>query len=289
MRATAHRREQIALAQARRSAYPDAVELLYLAWTDYNAARSEADLDRASARFEAVLSKDPTSVFARVGRSVACLQTFNRLHSAAPDVCLDVCERQIRELYAMAPENLDAMQAMGGLLTWRGKPDEAMFLLRKSLEFAPSHRMGSAMMASVLVKQGRFDEAAPYIRTTREWAERRTEHGLSDQRRQAYFYQLFADAAFLQGREDEAAAWLRRWAAEMPDNGRPYLMLAAIDALHDRADEAGVNMARHRELLPRSTVRYVGMLYPTPNPQAIADRRARLIDGLRKAGLPEGA
>ena len=38
--------------------------------------------------FEAVLRKDPTSVFARVGRSVACLQIFSRLHSAAPEVQL---------------------------------------------------------------------------------------------------------------------------------------------------------------------------------------------------------
>ena len=74
----------------------------------------------------------------------------------------------------------------------------------------------------------------------------------------------------------------------MPDNGRPYLMLAALDALQDRGEEARANMARHRELLPRSTVRYVGMLYPLPSPEAIQAARARLLEGARKAGLPEG-
>jgi len=288
-RALVHRREAVVLAQAQRPGHqPNGVELLYMAWNDYNLAASEADLERAGARFQDVLRIDPTSVFARVGRSVVCLQMFTRLHSASPVERLDTCERLIRELYARAPENLDAMQAMAGLLTWRGKADEAIWLLRKSLELSPLHRMGNPMMASVLVKQGRFDDAAPYMETTRSWAERRTEHGPSDKRRQAYIYQLFADAAFLQGRDGEAREWLRRWAAEMPDNGRPYLMLAAMDALQDRGEEARANMARHRELLPRSTVRYVGMLYPLPSSEAIQTARARLLDGARKAGLPEG-
>lgn len=290
VRAFANRRDEIALVRARRpDQQPDAAGLLHLAWNDYNLARTEADLERAIDRFEAVLRKDPTSVFARVGRSVACLQIFSRLHSAAPEVQLGACERQIRELYEKAPENVDAMQAMAGLLSWRGKPDEAVWLLRKSLELSPLHRMGNAMMSSVLVKQGRFDEAAPYIEITRTWAERRSEHGPSDQRRQAYYYQLFAETAFFQGHDDECRAWLRRWAAEMPDNGRPYLMLAALDALDDRGEEARANMARHRELLPRSNLRYVAMLYPGSAPESILVRRARLLDGIRKAGLPEGA
>ena|SRR5438874_789440 len=140
----------------------------------------------------------------------------------------------------------------------------------------------------MLVKQGRFDEAAPYIEVTQSQAERRNEHGPADLRRQAYFYQLFVDTAFLQGRDDESYAWLRRWAAEMPDNGRPYLMLAAIDSLHGRDEQAKVNMARHREILPRSTVRYVERLYRSSN-STVIEQRTRLLEGLRKAGLPEGA
>ena len=111
LRAMVHRREEIVLTQAQRPGHqPNGVELLYMAWNDYNLAVSEADLDRAGARFEEVLRIDPTSVFARVGRSVVCLQMFTRLHSASPAERLDTCERLIQELYARAPENLDAMQ-----------------------------------------------------------------------------------------------------------------------------------------------------------------------------------
>jgi DNA-binding winged helix-turn-helix (wHTH) protein/tetratricopeptide (TPR) repeat protein len=288
VRAMLNRRDEIILARARQPGHrPDDVELLYLAWNDYNTASTENDLDRASTRFDAVLGHDPTSVFARVGLSVSCLQVFTRLYSVSPRTTLSQCEKRVRDLYARAPGNPDAMQAMAFMLHVSGRPDDGIWLLQKSLEIAPLHRMGNALMASVLAKQGRFEDAEPYLELTRSWSERRTEHGPSDERRQSYFYQLFADVAFLQGRDDEAYRWLARWAAEMPDNGRPYLMLAAIDALHGRNDEAKAHMARHRELLPKSTMRYVEMLYPSSNPAIIA-QRDRLITGLRMAGLPQG-
>jgi hypothetical protein len=119
-------------------------------------------------------------------------------------------------------------------------------------------------------------------------AERRREHGVSDWRRQAFFYQLFADKAALQGHDDESREWLLRWNAEYPDDGRPYLMLAAIDALNGRDEQAKSNMARHRQLLPRSNLKYVAMLYPTANP-AVMNARAQPARGMRRAGFRRGS
>jgi DNA-binding winged helix-turn-helix (wHTH) protein/tetratricopeptide (TPR) repeat protein len=288
-RAMANRRDEIILARARQPAHqPDAVELLLMAWSDFYLAKTEADLARASTRFEAVLQKDPTSVYARAGLSVVCLNNFTRLFSASPRTTLTACEQQIRELYAKAPEHSDAMAMQAYVLHAQGRSDEALWLLRKALDLLPRDRAANFYMAMVLVKEGRFDEAAPYLEFSRTLSERRREHGPSDRRRQAYFYQLFADTAFLQGRDDESYGWLARWAAEMPDDGRPLLMLAAIDSLHGREEQAKSNMARHRELLPRTTLRYVEMLYPTSSPAVLA-QRVRLLEGMKKAGLPEGA
>jgi predicted Zn-dependent protease len=107
------------------------------------------------------------------------------------------------------------------------------------------------------------------------------------QRRQQWLRQTVADLAFAQGRDDEAYEILRTWAAESPNNGRPYLMLAAIDALHGRMAAATANMTKHRKMLPLSNVAYVVMTYPSTDPGFLA-QRARLVEGLRKAGLPEG-
>jgi len=261
VRAMVDRRNAIILARARQPGHqPDAMELLHLAWDDYWLAKTETDLARASARFEAVLQQDATSVSARFGRSVSCYRTFSHLFSPAPLLTLAECERQIRELYSRAPESTDTLQAMGPLLQTLGKPEQAVWLLRKSIDLSPSDRTTNQLMAMVLVKEGRFEEAAPYLEFTRLMAERRREHGVSDHRRQAFFYQLFSDKAVLQGHEEESRAWLLRWSAEYPHDGRPYLTLAAIDAVNGRIEEAKSNMARHRQLVPRSNLRYVEML-----------------------------
>ena len=65
------------------------------------------------------------------------------------------------------------------------------------------------------------------------------------------------------------------------------IALAAIDALRGRDEQAKSNMARHRQLLPRSNLQYVALVYRASNPAAIAVR-ARLLEGMRRAGLPEG-
>ena len=64
-------------------------------------------------------------------------------------------------------------------------------------------------------------------------------------------------------------------------------MLAAIDALHGRMAAAAANMTKHSQMVPLSNIAYVVMTYPSTDPGFLA-QRARLVEGLRKAGLPEG-
>ena len=106
-------------------------------------------------------------------------------------------------------------------------------------------------------------------------------------RRRQWLVQSMAYSAFAQGKDDEAYGILTKWAAEFPNNGRPYLMLAAIDALHGRDAAAAANMTKHRQMLPLSSISYVVLTYPSTDPNFLG-QRARLIDGLRKARLPEG-
>lgn len=283
------KRDEIILARARRPGHdPSAVELMQLAWSDYNLAKNEADYMRAASLFEAVLLKDPESFHARFGRTLSCFRAFSRLYSPSPDERLAACERLAHELYSFAPERADAMHMMASVLRYRGHSEEALWLMRKSLKLEPRHRTGNAAIAAMLVHAGRFEEAAPYIEYTHTLAELQKEHGPADNRRQAAYYLLFADNAFLQGRDDEAYAWMRRMAAELPGWAAPYAMLAAIDALHGRDEDARAHMARHRALVPHSTVRYIQRLYPSSDPAVIAHRE-RLLEGLRKAGLPEGS
>jgi hypothetical protein len=98
---------------------------------------------------------------------------------------------------------------------------------------------------------------------------------------------LFADRELPQGHDDKSREWVLRSTAEFPEDGGPYLTLAAIDALQGRSEQAKSDMARRRPLPPRSSLGYVEILYRTSNPAVIA-QRTRPLDGMRRAGLPEG-
>jgi DNA-binding winged helix-turn-helix (wHTH) protein/Flp pilus assembly protein TadD len=289
VRVMGNRRDEIILAQARRPGHePDALELVHLGWNELYLSKTDADIWHADAFFEEALRKDPTSFLASLGVASTCQGHFVRLYSARPGQDLAACEQRIARLFASAPENPEAMNAAAFVLLVHGRVDEAELLLRKSLKLSTAPRVGNRLMALVLIREGRFDEAAPYLESMRSWAERGREHGLVDHRMQAANYEVLAEAAFLRGDDDQAYGWLHRWATEMPLNGKPYLMLAAIDALKGRAEQAQAEMKRHRELLPHSNMGYVAMLYP-PSTPATAVQAARLLEGMRKAGLPEGA
>jgi DNA-binding winged helix-turn-helix (wHTH) protein/Flp pilus assembly protein TadD len=287
MRAMWLRRDEIILAAARQPGHrPDALELLIIGWNELNMAATDADVRRADSRFEAVLQEDPAAFAALIGRATACAHRITRLFSAAPRDELAACEQRARQLLASAPEDPDAMHMLAQVLMLQGRLDEAAPLARKSIALSPLNRSSNLVMAMVLVRQGRFDEARRPLEITRTWAERVQEHGPADHRRQSTIYQLFADAAFLRSRDDESEQWVRRWLAEMPDDGRPYLMLAALDALKGRDDEAREHMKRHRELRPRSTAAYAAMMYASADP-AISAQRKRIVEAMKRAGLPD--
>jgi hypothetical protein len=66
-----------------------------------------------------------------------------------------------------------------------------------------------------------------------------------------------------------------------------HAVLAAIDALRSRDEQAAAEMATYRRLMPKATVTSYDEYRPSTFPAFLA-QRARLYEGLRKAGLPQG-
>ncbi|MBO9647816.1 MAG: tetratricopeptide repeat protein [Variovorax sp.] len=256
----------------------DPVDAIVLGWRDVDRG-SQEDLQSARHRFEFAANADPNSVKASTALGVAHLLNFYYFYSDAPRAELDLTEKALKHALDLAPDNTENLVAWAEMLMLRQKPDDAFWVWRRALEASPEDQNAHLRLASALLRQGRYAEAAEHIGQVTELR--------PYQRRQQWFSQTLADLAFAQEHDDEAYAILRNWAAESPNNGRPYLMLAAIDALHGRTDAAKANMAKHRQMVPLSNVAYVVLTYPSTDPDFLA-QRARLIDGLRKAGLPEG-
>ena len=256
------------------------VDALALGWDELDRSNTKGELESARLRFEFAAAADPRSVEASAGLGLAHLLEFDDFHSASPAEKLDVAEKALKRALELGPDDPMILAAWADMLLLRQKPDEAFWVWRKALEISPEHGNAQVRLASALVKQGRFSEAEEHVGK-----------GIDFQpfqlRRRQWLAQSLADLAFAQGKDDEAYEILKKWTAESPNNGRPYLMLAAIDALHGRDAAAATNMTKHRQMLPMSSISYVVLASPSTDPPFLA-QRARLVDGLRKARLPEG-
>jgi TolB-like protein len=99
------------------------------------------------------------------------------------------------------------------------------------------------------------------------------------------FWQFHTSLAhFVAGRYDEAASWAARSLRNQQDYLPPIRILAASNALAGRLQEAQKAIARLRQLDPSLRISSLEDVLP---PLRRAEDRARYVEGLRKAGLPE--
>ncbi|TWB87581.1 TolB-like protein [Bradyrhizobium macuxiense] len=92
-----------------------------------------------------------------------------------------------------------------------------------------------------------------------------------------------AFAHFLAGRYDEAIVWANSALREQPNFPAANRILAASHALAGHMNEAREAMAHLRELDPSLCISNLSEVYPV----RLSVDLAKLVEGLRKAGLPE--
>jgi len=257
----------------------DPVDAIVLGWRDVDRGGAD-DLHSALRRFEYAARADPNSVNAVIGIGATHLSEFYYLYSSAPREKLDLAEKAFKRGLELSPGNPQILIGWAEMLMLRQRPEESLWMWKRALDANPDDQTAHLRFAGALIRQGRYGEAAQHMEQVIELRPYLARH-------HQWLNQARADLAFAQQRDAEAYEILRNWTAESPNNGSPYLMLAAIDALHGRMASAKVNMARHLQMLPMSSIAYVELIYPSRDPGFLA-QRDRLIAGLRKAGLPEG-
>ncbi len=90
-------------------------------------------------------------------------------------------------------------------------------------------------------------------------------------------------AAFVARRQEELVEWAKRITQTVPDHPIGGRFLAIGYAELDRIEEARAALNRYLQLVPHETIERVRATSSPPR----AEDRERMIDALRKAGLPE--
>ena len=101
--------------------------------------------------------------------------------------------------------------------------------------------------------------------------------------RRGFMEACIAFAHFIAGRYDEAASWARTAIRDQPHFLAGHRVAAAANALAGRMEEARASISALREADPTFRISNLWTRIPFRR----AEDRARLEEGLRKAGLPE--
>ena len=261
--------------------HTNAADLCMLGWNDLTQHNRRESIPRARARFEQALQEDPESIIALTGLGAAHLSaSFARTRLGLADMA--TAERVIEQAVRLAPNDATASMEWGALQLLKGRADLALPAFEKANRLAPSLSNGHLLLARALLLLGRTED----VQTEAERAARLA--SLShDAARVSDAYVVAAEAALMRGEDARAYEFARRAAAELPSNVFAHAVLAAIDALGGRGERAATEMATYRRLVPKSTIASYDEYRPSTFPAFLA-QRARLYEGLRKAGLPEG-
>ena len=258
--------------------HPDAVDLMAAGWDVLDRRQSVQDVARARSYFEEALRTDPDSVGALTGIGAA-LMSARFGYSGEPQPDLAETERFAERAIILAPDNQVALINWANVQLFRNRPDLALPFFERAVLVAPTNGNARVRYATALMYMGRLDEAQAQC----EAALKVSTHNV---RFRATAWAQMSNIAFARGDDDKAYALAQRALAERPTYGPSYALLAAIDVLQGRPQEARKHMAEHLRLMPTSSAsRQV-----TNNPAGSEIYRAsrdRFVAAMRVAGLPE--
>jgi adenylate cyclase len=236
--------------------------------------RTKASLDDARRLLEQSLAIDPDYARATAMLSRTHLNSYiepfdgDYLSPAALDRALQLAETAVR-LDARLPQ---ARAQLGYVLIYKRKHDAAIAEFERALALNPNfvdYRYAAALMHTgeptraieVLESSIRLDPFQPII-----WSG------------------FMGLANYMLKRYGEAVRWLRECTLRLPNNQWPHVWLASAYAQSGQVDEAGKEAAEVLRINPGFTIEGFKRHAVYKDPKDAEHR----IDGLRKAGLPEG-
>jgi TolB-like protein/class 3 adenylate cyclase/tetratricopeptide (TPR) repeat protein len=273
---------QLIAAEARRAEqapHPDSMDLYFQGTASLNKGMTAELMAQARIFFERALALDPGNVDALVGIAFVDIMRAIALLAENRAALLAAAEAVLTKVLSLAPEHALAHARLGIVLASTNRAGQGIseceraLALNRNLAGAHSH-IG---MAKCFLD--RAEETETHINEALRLSPRDT-----------YAYHWMATAGYaklLIGRDEEAVAWFRRSVEANRNHNLAHLYLAAALAHLGRLDEARAANQAALALNPTFTISRYRAAAPSDNPTFLAQRE-RMLDGMRKAGVPEG-
>jgi TolB-like protein/Flp pilus assembly protein TadD len=248
------------------------------------------DLNRKERAVEAVvlftraLKLDPDSADALIGiASTRIYQVVNQFQTEGREALLDEAEALITRAMGLAPDHIGVIKARAVLLRARGRFADAILADMSVIALNPGEPTAYRELGLNNLYLGRDEEAV-------EWFRRADSVAPRDRVRWTWLQGL-GRALIHVGRDAEAVEALQRAVHSNPHLSRDRAFLAAAEALAGDIDSAKQHLAEYAEIDPGMTVQRFATERSSVPPEAVSPAYLRglerVLDGLRRAGMPE--
>jgi TolB-like protein/class 3 adenylate cyclase/Flp pilus assembly protein TadD len=265
--------------RAERTPAPDSMDLYLQGMAWFNKGRNPDDLARARGFFERALALDSDNLDAALGKATSDFQVavsysvddkIERLHSI---------EAQLKRVLSQSPNNAWAHHLMGRILAQTNRQAQAIEELNRALTLNPNLASAHAIIGLAKLYDGHPEETESYEQEALRASPRDTDANV--------WVGFMALAKLHLGAYEDALNLYRRSIELNPNYPNAHFLFAASLVELDQFDEAKNEVKAALALDPNITLRRYRAGAQSDNPDFLK-RRERIIEDMRKAGVPEG-
>jgi TolB-like protein/class 3 adenylate cyclase len=268
-------------AEARRgqqAANPDSMDLYFQGMEWFNKGNKLENMDQARGFFERALALDPGNVDALLGVGRADVAVGAAFLSDDRPARLAAAEATIGKVLSLRPNDARAHEVLGFALNQTKRTAEAIAEFERALALDPNLAAAHGDIGLAKIFAGRAAETEAHVNEALR---------LSPHDGRAWFWLQFAGGAKLNlGANEEAVASLRRAIEINRTIPLVHFFLAAALANLGKLDEAQAETRAGLALNPTFTIQRFRAGQESDNPVFLAGKE-RIIEGMRKAGVPE--
>jgi len=240
---------------------------------EYSSRANRADNTTALELFKEAIALDPNYAMAYARLAFAYTNEVWTGSGRSPEESLKQAFEAIQKAVALNDSLPMAHFTLSALYLLKREHQQAISEAQKAISLNPNWADGYFGLGNRLLFAGRTEEAIPNLKM----AIRLDPFGPS------YYFHLLGMAYRELGRYEEAIAACQEAIRRQPNNELAHLVLAATYIMVGREAEAHVEAAELLRINPKFSLQRFAKVRPHIDPE----NTARLVDALRKAGLPE--
>ena len=265
--------------RAERAPDPDAMDLYFQGTACWHKGQSPEILSQARGYFERALARDPGNVEALLGAAWTDAMRGTVFMGDDRAQRLAAAETAAIRILSLAPNHAFAHFVLGYVQIFTNRVTQGIAEAERALALDRNLANAHAFIGAGKTFAGRAEESEAHV-----------QEALRLSPRDSYAYQWMASVAATKlnlGADAEAAQWARRAIEANRNYPLAHFWLAAALAQLGRLDEARQAIQPGLALAPGFTIARYRAGVQSDHPTYLAQRE-RIIEGMRKAGVPEG-